>query len=253
MNNLPPLPPMPKNMREALERVEGLTPSTLPPIPEPHKREENGELTENEYRFILDAELTKKRRDNPIVLQFIDCFMRCKNINQASDECGIAHSLGYRIRHYKDVSVAMQKLTEKSAIKYGFDASEIMERTKELVDFDPIMLMNPDGTFKSNLHDIKPEARRSLKKMKVKNLYTNEEDINGLKTKIIVGELIEYEFYDKLKAIELSGKEKEMFKNTTVQEHTISKDMKSILLASVDRGKEASKGFIELNSDGERK
>lgn len=250
MNNLPPLPPLPSMMTTTNTSVVSAT--ALPPIPEPPKREQSGELTENEYTFILDAELTTKRRNDPIIVQFIDCFMRCRNIAQASDECNIAYSLGYRIRHYKDVSLAMQKLTDKSAIKYGFDASEIMERTKELVDFDPIMLMNPDGTFKSNLHDVPPEGRRSLKSMKVKNLYSQDEDLNGIKKKIIVGQLIEYQFYDKLKAIELSGKEKEMFKNTSVVEHTASKDMKSLLLASMERGKEASKGFIELNENGER-
>ena len=100
---------------------------------------------------------------------------------------------------------------------------------KEVVDFDPIELQNPDGTYKSNLHDIAPGARRNIKKLKVKNLYNQVEDINGMKSRIIIGEVIEYEFYDKLKSIELVGKEKEMFKNTTRVEHDVTKNMQSVL------------------------
>lgn len=209
-------------------------------------KEESGELTENEYGFILDATLSRKRRDDPSVLSFIDNFIRCKNIAQASSEAGIHPSLGYKIRHYKDVANTIQKLIDKSSVKYGFDASEIMERTKEIVDFDPIQVQNSDGTYKSNLHDIAPEARRNIKKMKVKNLYNQVEDMNGMKSKILIGELIEYEFYDKLKAVELTGKEKEMFKNTTKVEHSVTKDMASILLESARRGKEKSLEYKDV-------
>lgn len=202
---------------------------------------QSGELSEDEYTYILNDCLPAKYREEPTILTFIDNFIRCKNIAQASDESGIAHSLGYRYRHYKSVAHCIQKLIDRSAIKYGFDASEIMERTKEIVDFDPIAVMNPDGTYKSNLYDVPAAARRSIKKMKCRNLFQQVEDINGIKSKIIIGEVIEYEFYDKMKAIDLAGKEKEMFKNTTKVEHTLSKDMSSILLESAKRGESASR------------
>jgi hypothetical protein len=165
----------------------------------------------------------------------MDAFIRCKSIAQASTECGIERSVGYGIRHRKDVSSCIQKLIDKSTIKHGFDSSEILERVKEVVDFDPIEMMNQDGSFKSNLHDIAPEARRCLKKLKVKNIYNQTEDLQGMKTKIIIGEMIEYEFYDKLKASELVGKEKEMFKTTTRVEHDLTKNMQSVLLDSAKR------------------
>lgn len=221
-------------------RPPGLIPS---PVETPLTEERSGELTSNEFGFILDAELKTKHRRDPTILAFIDSFIRCKNIAQASAECGIKASVGYMIRHRLDVANAIQKLIDKSAIKYGFDASEIMERTKEIVDFDPIEVQNPDGTFKSKLYEMTPEARRNIKKLKVHNLYSQTEDINGIKKKIIIGEVIEYEFYDKLKAIDLAGKEKEMFKNTTRVEHTITKDMASILLASAKRGEQAAVTF----------
>lgn len=211
------------------------------PLPTPENllpteiRDPKGELTDDESSFILTSTLKPKHRQDPTVLAFIDSFIRCKSIRQASEECSINPSLGYKIRHRKDIANAIQKLIDKSHIKYGFDNSEVMERVKEIVDFDPIMVMNRDGSYKSNMHDIAPEARRNIKKLRVKNLYNQVKDINGIIDPIIIGEVISYEFYDKLKASEMVGKEKEMFKNTTKVEHGITKDMASILLASAKR------------------
>ena len=208
--------------------------------------DKDASLTENESSFILDTTLKAKHREDSSVLTFIDCFIRCKNIAQASAEAGIHPSVGYKYRHQKDIALAIQKLIDRSAIKYGFDASEIIERTKEMVDFDPIQLQNRDGTFKSNLYDVDPAARRNLKKLKVFNRYADVEDLNGVKSKIIIGEVIEYEFYDKLKAIDLVGREKDMFKTTTKVEHTISNDMAKILLESAKRGQQASLDFKKV-------
>lgn len=203
----------------------------------------DGTLTDNECTFILNATLKKKHREDPSVLAFIDEFIRCKNIAEASANAGISPKLGYMIRHRMDVATCIQKLIDKSTIKYGFDASEIMERTKEIVDFDPISMQNADGSFIDNLFDIEPAARRSIKKLKVQNLYNQSEDLNGIKKKIIIGKVIEYEFYDKLKAIDLVGKEKDLFKTTTRVEHTVTKDMASILLAAAQRGSQASVSY----------
>ena len=219
-------------------------PQAAPPV---ITDERSGELTENEFGFILDECLKPKHRKDPSVLAFIDSFIRCKNIAQASAECGISASLGYQYRHRMDIANVIQKLVDRSAIKYGFDASEIMERTKEMVDFDPIAMQNPDGSFKSCFYEMTPEARRNVKKLKVHNLYSQDKDINGMSKKIIVGKVIEYEFYDKLKAIELVGKEKEMFKSTTRVEHAITKDMASILLESASRGQQAAVSYNNRN------
>lgn len=223
------------------------------PVPEvnqsPVTEEKSGVLTENETDFILESCLKSKSRTDATTLAFIHSFVRHKSISQACEELRINYSIGYNIRHRSDVSACIQKIIDKSVHKYGFDASEIVERTKEIVDFDPISMQNPDGTFKSNLYDISPEARRNLKKLKVKNLWSETEDRNGIKSKIIIGEVIEYEFYDKLKAIELTGKEKELFKTTTRVEHDVTKDMASVLLASAKRGAEASAQVVYKKPD----
>lgn len=211
----------------------------LPTITE----ERSGLLTDDEWSVILTTELKPKHRKDPQIISFIESFIRCKNISQASAEAGLIYSKGYGIRHKPDIAACIQKIIDKSAMKYGFDASETMERAKEMVDFDPVVLYNVDGTFKNNLHDIPAEARRVIKKMKVKNMWGESEDRNGVKTKIIVGEVIEYEFYDKLKAIELTGREKDLFKNTTKVEHTVSNEMASFLLEARERGAKASLAF----------
>ena len=195
----------------------------------------DGKLEKDESSFILDATLKSKHRTDPTVISFIDAFVRCKSIKQSCEEVGVHYSLGYSIRHRKDVANAIVKLMDLSAVKYGFDASEIFEKAKEIAEFDPIEVMNRDGTYKNNLYDISPEARRCIKKLKVKNLWGTETDLQGMETKIIIGEVIEFEFHDKMKGIELAGKEKEMFKNTTKVEHSLTKDMAGILLASTKR------------------
>lgn len=209
----------------------------------------DGRLTDDETSFILESSLRTKHREDHKVIEFIDNFIRCKDIGQASAETGVARSVGYKWRYQKDIALAIQRLIDKSAVKHGMDSSEILERVAEQVNFDPIMLQNPDGTFKSNMHDIPPEARRNIKEFEAKNIWG--EDRNGVK--IIVGELIKVKFYDKQKAVELIGKEKEMFKNTTKVEHTISNDMANILLDATKRGQQASleyrKSVVEVKGE----
>jgi len=227
---------MSSDLTDNFPRPFNVTHPTLPDIPSANSTlVKAGRLTEDEATFIMDTTLLPKHRKDASVLLFIDSFLRCKSVRQASDEAGIHISIGQSYRHRKDINNTIQKIIDKSAMKYGFDCSEIFERVKEVVEFDPIMLQNADGTFKSNLHDIEPAARRNLKSLKVKNLWNQVEDINGIKRKIIIGEVIEYEFYDKLKAAELTGREKEMFKNTTRVEHGLTKDMADILLESAKR------------------
>lgn len=223
--------PIPKNQDKKNETDDDLT----------------GNLEVNEVMVILKSTLRKEALKDEKIISFIDSFVRCKNIPQASRDAGVHKNIGHKWRHRADIASAIEKLTVKSYVKFGFDASEVVERTKEIVDFDPLDLVNPDGSYKSNLNDIAPEARRVLKKLKVKNIYKNSKDHNGIKSKIIVGEVIEYEFYDKLKGIELLGAEKDLFKKTTRVEHDVTKDMADILLASARRAEDENKklGFEE--------
>ena len=85
-----------------------------------------------------------------------------------------------------------------------------------------------DWSFKTSMREIAPEIRRGIKKFKAKNLY--ESDPNGMK--VLVGQLIEVEFWDKLKAIEMLGREKDIFKETRKIEHDVTGRMADVLLES---------------------
>lgn len=112
--------------------------------------------------------------------------------------------------------------------KYGYDAAEVVERVKEVSNVDPIELERPDGTFKTSMTEINPETRRAIKKFRAKNFY--EKDPNGMPR--LAGQIIEVEFWDKLKATELLGREKDTFKETRKVEHDVTGRMAEVLLES---------------------
>lgn len=202
------------------------------PLPE-KKNDKSGELTENESEFILKSTLREKHFNDPKVVGFINSFVRCQNITEASADVGVHPSVGFKWRHRADISKAIRKVIEKCIVKHGFDGSQLLQRLLEKVEFDPLDAQNPDGTWKTHLSEMLPGTRKQIKKMKVKNLYKEAEDMNGLKTKIIVGEIIDIEFKpDDVKSIELLGREKEMFKQTTKVQHDVTEDMANVLLAS---------------------
>jgi len=118
--------------------------------------------------------------------------------------------------------------------KYGYDAHEVVERVKEIVQLDPGIFENPDGTFKTSLMQIPPEARRAIKKFKCKNIYEN--DPNGIPR--VTGQLIEVELWDKMRATELLGREKNIFKETKVHQHDVTANMADVLLESKRRADE---------------
>lgn len=214
-------------------------PVTLGPLPTPPMGNEQGKLNEDETQYILRTTLLAEHREDPNVLRFIAAYMRCRDAGQAAREAGLTTQSGRNLRSRPDIHLAIERLTQKSVMKYGYDASEVIEKVKEAVTFDPIELENPDGSYKKHLKDIAPEARRNLKKLRVKNLY--ETDPNGMK--VLVGEIIEYEFYDKLKAAELLGREKDIFKETKKVEHDVTANMASVLLESATRGAERAQAI----------
>lgn len=193
---------------------------------------QNGALSENETSIILSTTLRPEHRDDPLVIAWIAAYMRCRDVRQAAMEVGIDPRSGRNLRARPDIHLAISKLTDKSLMKYGFDATEIVERVKEISDFDPIEMERPDGSYKNKMSEIAPEARRVIKKMKVKNIYAK--DPNGIP--YVEGQIIEYEFYDKMKAHEMLGQEKDVFKPKSVVEHDVSKRMADVLLESAARG-----------------
>ncbi len=219
--------------------------------------EGDGKLTEDEVQFILQSVLRYEQREDPKVIKFIMAYLVCRSAPQAAREAGFdsakASYWGNKLRMTPEIHDAITKLTAKAVMKYGYDASEIIERVKEISNFDPIEFENPDGSYKTHLSMVSPEARRAIKKFKVKNIFGK--DANDVPC--VIGQLIEVEVWDKLKSHELLGREKNIMKETKVVEHDITKNMSSHLLESRKRAEAVRidnarpvQALIEGDTDG---
>lgn len=199
--------------------------STPDPEPEP-----NMDVNEDVVAFIVRTTLIPQHRTDPNVLAFIDRYMMCREARQAAREAGLPPQAGPNLLRKQDIHDCISKLTQKLVMKYGFDASEVVERVKEVAGIDPAELLNKDGSYKK-LQEMAPEVRRGIKKMRVKNSFTK--DPNGIN--VVDGEILEIEFWDKMKAVELLGREKNLFKESKVVTHDVGSNMRNILLESKER------------------
>lgn len=172
--------------------------------------------------------------NDPQVIGFISSYIYCRDIKQAALAANISYRDGQKIRHKKDIHAAIEKITDSAITKNNLHASEIVERVKEIAFFDPADLVNPDGSIKENMRDIPPEARRAIKKFKVKNLY--EADANGIPK--VIGKLVEVELWDKLKSNELLGREKNLFTEKSIVTHDVTSNMQTILLQAKERAEQ---------------
>ncbi len=191
-------------------------------------------ITNEDVLFILNTTLKPDHLDDPAIIGFIGSFISCRDVKQASLAAGVSPSRGQQIRNLKDVNTAIAKITETAVLKYGLDPADIVERVKEIANFDPADLTKPDGSFHENMRDIPAATRRAIKKFKAKNLYEN--DANGIPQ--VIGKLIEVEFWDKLKGNELLGRETNLFKETKVVTHDVTSKMKDLLLQSKERAEQ---------------
>lgn len=243
-----PKPPMSnRSVASSIPTPPGVGPVTyIPPIPTvveiPPIDVQSGALSENEVTIILKTSLLPEHHRDQKVINFIAHYMRCRNTVQAGREAGLVGNEGYHLRNRPDVHEAITRLTEKSVMKYGFDATEVIERVKEISGLDPIEFENADGTFKTSLRDIPPESRRAIKKFKCKNTYGT--DLNGMP--VVTGQLIEVEMHDKLKSLELLGREKDIFKQTTTVQHDVTKNMAQVLLDSSRRADDHARQMIDV-------
>lgn len=191
-------------------------------------------ITNEDILFILKTELKPEHFENMQIVGFISHYLNCRDIKQAANSVNASFAQGREWRKRKDISTAIDKVTDTAVLKYNLDAGEIVERVKEISNLDPAELMRADGSFIDNLKDIPPETRRAIKKFKAKNLY--EQDANGISQ--VVGKLIEVEFWDKLKGNELLGREKNLFTEKSVVTHDVTSNMMNILLQAKERSEQ---------------
>lgn len=216
-----------------------LPPGCKPPSPEESYVPPKG-LNHEEVLFICKSHLKPSQLTDPKMLAFICSYMENRNPAQAAREAGLKNGGYWRSR--PEIHGAIEALTAKSVMKFGYDAEEVVERVKEIAGIDPVFLENPDGSYKTHLSQVPPEVRRAIKKFKVKNMWG--EDANGMK--VVVGQLIEVEMWDKLKSLELLGREKNILKETKKIEHDVTANMASVLLASKERAELRSREVMEI-------
>lgn len=198
---------------------------------------------DEETLYILKQYLRKDQMDEPKLLRFILSYLGCRNVAQAAREAD-APGRGSYWRGRPEVHAAIEALTAKMVMKYGYDAGEVIERVKEIASIDPVAFENPDGSYKTHLSQVDPEVRRAIKKFTVKNMYG--EDANGMK--MVIGQLVSVELWDKLKSLELLGREKNIMKETKRVEHDVTTNMKDLLLESRSRAEAriAGREVIEI-------
>ncbi len=212
-----------QTVEEAPPQPKAYEPPPIPPMSTP-----DYSLNDNETAFILKTNLRADQYEDPKILHFIQSYLHCRSASQAGREAGLAPHVGRVLRLKPEIHAAIEALTQKAVMKYGYDASEVVERVKEISALDPIEFENPDGSYKTHLSQVRPEARRAIKKFVVKNIW--DVDANGMK--VCVGQLVTVELWDKLKAAELLAREKNTFKETKKIEHDVTANMASVLLDS---------------------
>lgn len=210
--------------------------------PPPPGVDKNKSLTEDETHYILMTTLKPKHQSDPTVVEFIREFLICRDVRQASESVGIMARKGERLRREPDVYEAIRRITSKALEKYGYSAEDVVEKVREVTQVDMAAFQKEDGSWVESISDVPSEMRRAVKKFKVKNEY--DTDANGMK--YVTGRIIEVEFWDKLKAAELLGREKDIFKETRKIELDATENMKDILLGGVDRANERLKNVKDV-------
>lgn len=173
---------------------------------------------------------------DPKVLMFIANYNMCKDVKQAAKLSGLTAWDGKNLIQRPDIYECVQKIAAAGARKFGYDAEEVVAKVKEVIEFDPADLVDPNtNSFYEDISLMPPEARRVIKKLTVQNIY--DKDDNG----IIIGvhsKILKFEFWDKLKAAELLGGEKDIFKKQVKIEHDVGVNMKETLLGRLEAAEE---------------
>ncbi len=253
MSNFPP-PPKPA-MPSPMKSNRSQSAQEAPPQPRAHQPLTDQDipaasigdhkLSQDETAFIIRQYLKPTQADDPVILDFIMHYLNSRSCSQAARAVGLTPHQGYALRQNPHIHTAITQITEKALMKYGYDASELIERLKEIAGLDPVEFVNPDGSYKIDMNQIAPEARRAIRKFKAKNIY--DYDVNGIRQ--VVGELIEVELWDKMKSVELLGREKNIFKETKVMQHDVTQNMASVLLESKARAEQRQLTAPETDED----
>lgn len=184
--------------------------------------------------------------------QEIFCHEYLKDLNgtQAAIRAGYsrdsAPQTASEILSYPHVRDRVQQLMNERAKKTGVKKDTILRRLDAIGGLDPAILYDEEGRFRS-IHDLPIEVRRGIKKIK-----TREEWSGVGRDKVQSGEIIEIEFWDKIKANELLGRHLKMF-NETVK-HELGESLEALIAKSNEPPRDVTPKQIESSggTDGER-
>lgn len=179
---------------------------------------------------IINIMLDPEHRIDPRLVKFIHSYMECRHIREAEKLAGLSVGQGKRILNKSDVQACMLKINEELGDQAAIDASAIIARTKEIVDFDIADIFTEDGRVK-DIKDMPPAASRVIKKMVVREVY--EKDENGID--VFSGYIKTIEFWDKMKGIELLGSQVDLFNKKVKHEHDVTGNLAALLLQSEKR------------------
>ena len=206
-------------------------PITLPAIKSDYVDKPLELIPPSPEKDIIEKTLIPRHLHSSRVVIFFFSYLANRDVKQAAIEAGCtpenARRWGRATLAKKDVSEAVQAVSDSLLMRYGLDGHSLVRKISEVSEFDPIELKNPDGTFKT-LEEMSPEARRCIKKLDYEIIWGK--DPNGIKEEM--GKIVKVEFYDKIKATEIIGRELRLFSQRTINEQDISKGMSDLLLQS---------------------
>lgn len=193
---------------------------------------------------IIQTTLLPEHALDSVIIKFIYAYLETRHSADASKAVGISRYSGNRILAKQDIQECIRNINTSLARTHSFDAGEVLERANEIAQVNPQDVLNGDGTVK-DFQLLTPAVARTIKKMKVEEVWTNDE--NGVSVK--TGRVVHIEFWDKLKATELLGKFEGVFKDTVKHEIGMDGNLAAVLLANAEaRALEMSKPVIQIES-----
>ena len=196
---------------------------------------------------ILKSTLEMRHFSDPHVIAFINQYVVCRHAGEAARAAGMDGYSGRALLKRVDIMRAIQEISALEIEKFGYTAEDVVERQKEINDFDPIELVDENGCLITDIRMLPGPVRRAIKDMDVQ--VEEEKDPNGMPTGRTVIKSVKFKFHDKTKAGELLSREKGVFKEKKVVERDVGENMRNILLAQKDAAVARLTGMRNVGGD----
>ena len=147
------------------------------------------------------------------------------NATQAALRAGYspatAHSQGHRLLKNAKIRALLDAKLEQALAKVEARGDSVLGELAHIGFVDPIGLFCVDGTLK-HLEEMEPQLRRAIKSLKFTELF---DGASG--EKFVAGRVVDIQFWDKTKSLELLGKNQKLF--TDKVEHSVDASLADLL------------------------